>query len=205
MTDNVDGDDQEDEELDEETQDRIERVRGKRDSRPSRRRGRSRQTPESDQPPQAKQVEQDEQTAETAETAQETDMVDTNSQTETEQTEQVDNVPQAPQAEQVTQSEGAKQTTVSELEPVTQREHDTYYLDEAVREELERVYRRMSLDILEETGVDLDEQRVGGRNRYFRPLALLLGARELADMSPDELRKTVEEEDLVDDLPESEK
>ena len=202
MTDNVDGDDQEDEELDEETQDRIERVRGKRDSRPSRRRGRSRQTPESDQPPQAKQVEQDEQTAETA---QETDMVDTNSQTETEQTKQVDNVPQAPQAEQVTQSEGAKQTTMSELEPVTQREHDTYYLDEAVREELERVYRRMSLDILEETGVDLDEQRVGGRNRYFRPLALLLGARELADMSPDELRKTVEEEDLVDDLPESEK
>ena len=60
------------------------------------------------------------------------------------------------------------------------------------------------LGYAEETGVDLDEQRVGGRNRYYRPLALLLGAREIAEMSPGEVRQAIEEEDLVDDLPDSE-
>lgn len=104
-------------------------------------------------------------------------------------------VPQAEQAKVV------EQLTVAELEPVTQREHDTYYLDQNLREELERVYRRMSLDMLEAADVDLDDQRIGGRNRYFRPLALLLGAREIADMSPEELRETFEEEELIDDLP----
>lgn len=184
--------DEDGENLDEETQERVNRVRGKRESRPSRRRGNSRQAPDSEQPPQAEQAEQDKQ-ANKAE--QGDDEMDANPQTEATQE---DKSPQLPQAEQ------GEQTTVSKLEPVTQREHDTYYLDADVREELERVYRRMSLDILEETGVDLDEQRVGGRNRYYRPLALLLGAREIAEMSPGEVRQAIEEEDLVDDLPDSE-
>ena len=108
---------------------------------------------------------------------------------------------ETPQAEQ---AKVVEQPTVAELEPVTQREHDTYYLDQNLREELERVYRRMSLDMLEAADVDLDDQRIGGRNRYFRPLALLLGAREIADMSPEELRETLEEEELIDDLPDPE-
>ncbi|WP_200532196.1 hypothetical protein [Halorubrum sp. LN27] len=183
---------EDDESLDEETQERVNRVRGKRDSRPSRRRGRSKQTPEPEQTPQAEQEEQAEQSNKAE---QEADEMDANPQTEATQE---DKSPQPTQAEQ------REQTTVSKLEPVTQREHDTYYLDADVREELERVYRRMSLDILEETGVDLDEQRVGGRNRYYRPLALLLGAREIAEMSPGEVRQAIEEEDLIDDLPDSE-
>jgi len=111
-----------------------------------------------------------------------------------------------PQTEtpQAKQAKVVEQPTMAELEPVTQREHDTYYLDQNLREELERVYRRMSLDMLEAADVDLDDQRIGGRNRYFRPLALLLGAREIADMSPEELRETLEEEELIDDLPDPE-
>ncbi|MFC7188164.1 hypothetical protein [Halorubrum yunnanense] len=189
---------EDDENLDEETQERVNRVRGKRDSRPSRRRGRSKQTPEPEQTPQAAQEEQGQQTKNAE---QGTSEMDANSQTEAAQATQENKSPQPPQAEQETHATQTDQVTMSELEPVTQREHDTYYLDAEVREELERVYRRMSLDILEGTGVDLDEQRVGGRNRYYRPLALLLGARQIAEMSPSEVRSTIEEEDLIDDLP----
>jgi hypothetical protein len=110
---------------------------------------------------------------------------------------------QEEQAQQATQAEQEQQDQQGELEPVTQREHDTFYLSEEVRAELNQIYRRVSLDVLEETGVDIDDQAVGGRNRYFRPLALLLGARELQEMTPAELRETIEEENLVDDLPET--
>ncbi|WP_139043046.1 hypothetical protein [Halorubrum tropicale] len=196
MSDELDGDD---EELDKETQERVDRVRGKRDSRPSRRRRGSGTTsdrePESEQSPQAAQGEQATDAEQTTEAEREADTMTTDSQTEAGQAQKPEQPPQAAQEQQ------SNVSSVAELEPVTQREHDTYYLDEDVREELERVYRRMSLDLLEETGVDLDEQRVGGRNRYFRPLALLLGAREIADMSPEELRETVEQEGLIDDLP----
>lgn len=189
----------EEEDLDEDTQERIDRVRGKREDRPSRRRGRGQQPQQSEQPPQAEQEEQEEQAKEAKQ-----DSMDANTQTETAQADEAGDSQQPTQAAQVAQAEGEDRATVSELEPVTQREHDTYYLDEEVRDELERVYRRMSLDILEETGVDVDDQAVGGRNRYFRPLALLLGAREISDMSPAELRETLQEEELIDDLPESE-
>ena len=87
------------------------------------------------------------------------------------------------------------------LEPVTQREHDTFYLSKELWTELNKRYRRLSLDILEETGVALDDRQVGGQNQYFRPLALLLGERQIADMSPAEFRETIEQEDLIDDFP----
>lgn len=105
---------------------------------------------------------------------------------------------QEPQEEQ---AQREKQAPQAQLGPVTQREHDTFYLSEDVRGELNQMYRRVALDVLEETGIDIDDQQVGGRNRYFRPLALLLGARRLREMSPDELRDAIEAEDLVDDLP----
>ena len=105
---------------------------------------------------------------------------------------------QSTQEQQAPQVEQRKQ---EKLEPVTQREHDTFYLSKELRTELNKRYRRMSLDILEETGVDIDDQQVGGQNRYFRPLALLLGARQIAEMSPTELRETIEGEELIDDLP----
>lgn len=197
--------DEDDEELDEKTRERVDRVRGKRESRPSRRRGRSGtqsdQATNPEQAPQAAQEEQSKNAEQATKPNQEADAMTTDSQTEAGQAQESE---QPPQAEQEKQSTMSNVSTVADLGPVTQREHDTYYLDENVREELERVYRRMSLDLLEETGVDLDEQRVGGRNRYFRPLALLLGAREIADMSPEELRETVEQEGLIDDLPDEE-
>jgi len=84
---------------------------------------------------------------------------------------------------------------------VTQREHDTFYLSKELWTELNKRYRRLSLDILEETGVALDDRQVGGQNQYFRPLALLLGERQIADMSPAEFRETIEQEDLIDDFP----
>lgn len=162
--------------LDEDDEERVERTRNVR----RKRRGRER---DSQLTPQAKQEEQE------AQEKQENQEQKEDVQTET---------PQAKQAKVV------EQPTVAELEPVTQREHDTYYLNQNLREELERVYRRMSLDMLEAADVDLDDQRIGGRNRYFRPLALLLGAREIADMSPEELREALEEEELIDDLPDPE-
>lgn len=186
-----------DEELDEETRERVDRVRGKRDSRPSRRR--SRRDADAEQAPQATQEKQ-ENSSKQAEAA-DTDTMDGNTQTVTENESEKAQSEQGPQA---AQAEGEEQANVSDLDPVTQRRHDTYYLSKEVTEELERVYRRMSLTVLEETGVDLDNQRVGGRNRYYRPLALLLGARQIAEMSPAELRESIEEEDLIDDLPESE-
>jgi hypothetical protein len=111
---------------------------------------------------------------------------------QTQQPKQETQAPQAPQAQQAEQEK---------LEPVTQREHDTFYLSKELRTELNKRYRRMSLDLLEETGVDIDDQRVGGQNRYFRPLALLLGARQIEEMSSSELRETIEQEELIDDLP----
>ena len=190
-------DDDETDVLDEEDEDRLNRVRGKRDSRPSRRRSRSGEPEQAEQAPQAEQAEG----AEDSGSPMKTDTTTAAGQDEqAQQAEEPDVEQQPPQAEQASVSE---RPNVSQLEPVTSRRHDTYYLSDDVTSELERVYRRMSLDVLEETGVDLDDQRVGGRNRYFRPLALLLGARQIAEMSPDELRETIEEEDLIDDLPEA--
>ncbi|UHQ96454.1 hypothetical protein [Natrinema halophilum] len=188
----------EDDPLEDEDRNRLDRVKGKRDRR-SRQRGRSRteepqapqaeQSPRAQQPPQAKQGDGD---------------GDGNTQTEAPQAQQEPMGPQTTGAKDVAQSPQAEQTQQSQqekLEPVTQREHDTFYLSEDVRSELNQIYRRVALDVLEETGVDIDDQQIGGRNRYFRPLALLVGARELREMSPDELRETIENESLVDDLP----
>jgi FtsZ-interacting cell division protein ZipA len=172
-----------DDPLDEENHERIDRVRGKRDGRRSRQQ--AQQAQGEDQAPQEQQGQQGPQAE------QETTSGGENSQTE------------PAQAQQATQGEQEQQAQQEKLEPVTQREHDTFYLSEDVRSELNQIYRRVSLDVLEETGVDIDDQAVGGRNRYFRPLALLLGAQELQDMTPAELRETIEQEGLIDDLPET--
>jgi len=176
-----------DEEIDEDDQERINRVRGKRDSRRSRRDTEEADSSQAAQSKQAKQVNKEQQPQQAPQGQQGSKSEDTTTVTQQQQ--------QAPQAEQATQEKQEK------LEPVTQREHDTFYLSKELRTELNKRYRRMSLDILEETGVDIDDQQVGGQNRYFRPLALLLGAREIAEMSPAELRETIEQEELIDDLP----
>lgn len=181
--------DDEDEALTDEDKDRIERVKGKRRQR-DRQRSRSRtqeeQAPQEQRAPQAEQGQQENRDG------------NDNQQTRAPQAQQEPMDSQATEAAGEAQAPRAAQ---EQLEPVTQREHDTFYLSEDVRDELNQIYRRVALDVLEETGVDIDDQQVGGRNRYFRPLALLLGARELRGMTPDELRETIEDEDLVDDLP----
>lgn len=181
------------ENLNESDQERIDRVRGKRDNRRSRRdTGTANETQEqqvehmeqeqqSKQAPQGQQAKQDSGGGGSADVAE-----------QAQQTQQPKQEKQAPQAQQAKQEK---------LEPVTQREHDTFYLSKELRTELNKRYRRMSLDLLEETGVDIDDQRVGGQNRYFRPLALLLGARQIEEMSSSELRETIEQEELIDDLP----
>lgn len=163
--------------LEEGDEERANRTRGIR----KRGRGRREREEQGEQGPQEEQAPQAEQAP----------VSDDDQQTET------------PQAQQAERAEQVEQVTVSNLEPVTGRRHDTFYLGDDVASELEQIYRRVSLRLLEETGVDLDDQRVGGRNRYFRPLALLLGARQLQQMSSDELRKTIESEELIDDLPET--
>lgn len=176
-----------DESLSEEDQERIERVQGKRRSRQrSRSRTQKEQAPQEQGAPQAKQTHQEDRDG------------DRDQETEAPQAKQE---PMDSQATDATDAAQAPQAQQAELEPVTKRGHDTFYLAEDVRDELNKVYRRVALDVLEETGVDIDDQQVGGRNRYFRPLALLLGARQLEGMSPEELRETIEDEGLVDDLP----
>lgn len=171
------------ENLNESDQERIDRVRGKRDNRRSRRdSGTANETQE-------QQVEQTEQEQQAQQAEQDSTGGGSTAVGEQAQQTQPKQKAQAPQAEQ------------EKLEPVTQREHDTFYLSKEMRTELNKRYRRMSLDLLEETGVDIDDQRVGGQNRYFRPLALLLGARQIEEMSSSELRETIEQEELIDDLP----
>lgn len=173
-----------DDEIDEDDQERLDRVRGKRDSRRSRRDADQADDSQAAQVAQAQQAQQEEQGK------QEPNGGDTTP---------VEQQPtQQQQGEQAPQAEQRKQ---EKLEPVTQREHDTFYLSKELRTELNKRYRRMSLDILEETGVDIDDQQVGGQNRYFRPLALLLGSSQIAEMSPAELRETIEQEELIDNLP----
>lgn len=183
-----------DDELDEDDQERLNRVRGKRDGRRSRRRS-AEQATEEEQEPQAQQADQspqDQQMQQPPQAAQAEESEEANRST---------GAPQAQQGKQAEQAQQPERTPQDQLEPVTKRGHDTFYLSEEIRAELNRTYRRVALDVLEETGVDIDDQAVGGRNRYFRPLALLVGARELESMSPAELRETLEDEDLVDDLP----
>lgn len=180
-----------DADIDDEDQERIDRISGKRNNRRSRRRSEEAADEEqqASQPEQEQQVQQMQQGQQAAQAGESTDQ---NHSTETQQ---------AQQGPQATQEEQAERLPQAKLEPVTQRGHDTFYLSEEIRDELNRIYRRVALDVLEETGVDIDGHEVGGRNRYFRPLALLVGARQLESMSPSELRETLEDEDLIDDLP----
>lgn len=187
-----DEDEAEGEPLSEKDQDRIQRVQGKRRNRPSRQRGRSpQQEQQGQQSPQAEQEPQENREDEQNRTAKEPQAQES-METQTSETAEEEQPPQAQQEQQANQAA---------LEPVTQREHDTFYLAEDVRNELNMAYRRVAMNVLEQTGVDIDGQQIGGRNRYFRPLALLLGARELQEMSSEELRDAIEQEDLIDDLP----
>ncbi|MHC3439567.1 hypothetical protein ACYJ1Y_16115 [Natrialbaceae archaeon A-gly3] len=181
---------------------RLDRVRGKRDARPSRaRHRRPSRTQQEEQAPQGQQSQEGDQPPQAQQGEQASREDEKNHQQESAQAQQAPQETMDTQAQNSTEEKQAQQAQQAKLEPVTKREHDTFYLDENVRAELNRIYRRVALDVLEETGVDIEDQSVGGRNRYFRPLALLLGARELQEMTPEELRKTIEEEGLVDDLP----
>lgn len=186
------------ENLDEDDQKRIDRVRGKRGRRQSRRSSSNREDQQAKQVQQEEQAQQGEQAQQEkkAEQVKDSEPVDA-----TTTNKQMSNTQQANKSTREQQGKQAPQAQQAKLGPVTNREHDTFYLSQDVRDELNQIYRRVSLNILEETGVDIDDQAIGGRNRYFRPLALLLGARKLQEMSPAELRETLEKEDLVDDLP----
>ncbi|ELZ01575.1 hypothetical protein [Natrialba aegyptia] len=174
-----------DETLTEEDQERLERVQGKRKRRPRRQSKQGKQEPQEPQEEQSPQEEGNE----------------NENQQEAQQAPRAKQNQMETQTAQSTESEQEEQAQQATLEPVTQREHDTFYLSKDVRAELNAVYRRVALDVLEETGIDIENQSIGGRNRYFRPLALLVGARELQRMSSDELLEMIEDESLVDDLP----
>ncbi|WP_058997728.1 hypothetical protein [Haloarcula sp. CBA1127] len=80
-----------------------------------------------------------------------------------------------------------------EEQPVTERRHDTYYLRDDLRKEVNRLTVGTFAEVEATHGVDLDT------NRHRRPLLLLLGAERLAEMDDDEILSKLVDEDVLDD------
>jgi len=89
----------------------------------------------------------------------------------------------APQAEQASQTE---------QEPVTNREHSTFYLDEDLLSLLRRRRMEMNLKLDEEYGFEPE------KNRHFRPLLLYLGVKQLEEMSATDIIDALDTTDILD-------
>ena len=115
-----------------------------------------------------------------------------------EQTGQTGQTGQTEQREQNEQKEHRSQTEQTtprpEVRPVKERAHDTYYL----REDLQRELRRLVDPTVTEAEVELDVDLE--TNRHVRPLLLLLGARRLHDLEPEEIAELLNKEDVLDSL-----
>lgn len=111
---------------------------------------------------------------------------------QTPQTEQDGQGMKEEQDEQDKQDEKGEQGEQEKLAPVTEREHDTYYLSKELRAELRRVGARFQLEYEAERDASLE------KNRHIRPAMLYLGAQRLQEMSPDEFDELSQRVDVLD-------
>lgn len=79
-------------------------------------------------------------------------------------------------------------------EPVTERDHSTFYLHEDLSNELRRAWLEMQMSFIDEYGFEPE------KNRHFRPLVLYLGAQKIKEMDTDEIASTLNTTDILDSI-----
>lgn len=82
--------------------------------------------------------------------------------------------------------------TDESLPPITDRQHTTFYLSDALRTELTDARVSMEYELQREYGFEME------KNRHFRPLALYLGARKIKTMSAEEIADILDTTDVLD-------
>lgn len=95
-------------------------------------------------------------------------------------------------------SSESKTSKTWEEEPVSDRTNHSFYLRDDLKLAVRRAATPALLDFEEAYGADLSDSK--HRNRHYRPLLLLLGARALGDLDPDEIYDLLESEDVLDDV-----
>ena len=182
--------------------DRAQRVRDRR----SRRDRRDRREPDGDMSESDEQESDTSQTSVSSQTAQtdqlsQTEQTDGNSESQTEQSSQTTQIEQTDQSQSAdttsqmsqTQSDTTDEQPLNE-QPIKERTHETFYLRDDLRRELRRVTGQANLDF--EMAFDTELEK----NRHLRPLLLYLGAKELEAMEPAEIKDTLLETDLLDNV-----
>jgi hypothetical protein len=145
------------------------------------RRGRSRRN-QSSQSSQTDQTEQAKQTDDSDEGASSSQM---SQPAETEQTEQM---------------EQTEEESVPAETPLKERTHATYYLLDALTEDVDIRLDELNLELKRDHGPEATLEK----NRHWRPLLIDLGLEAVAEMDPDEVRERLDETDRLDDAPRSE-
>lgn len=87
-----------------------------------------------------------------------------------------------------------------EDEAVSERTNHSFYLRDDLKLAIRREVTPALLDFEETYGADLSDTK--HRNRHYRPLLLLLGARALGDLDPEKIHELLETEDVLDDIQE---
>jgi hypothetical protein len=92
-----------------------------------------------------------------------------------------------------TQSDTTDEQPLNE-QPIKERTHETFYLRDDLRREIRRTSGQANLDFEMAFNTELE------KNRHLRPLLLYLGAKELEAMEPAEIKDTLLETDLLDNV-----
>jgi hypothetical protein len=92
-----------------------------------------------------------------------------------------------------TQSDTSDDQPLNE-QPIKERTHETFYLREDLRRELRRISGQANLDFEMEFNTELE------KNRHLRPLLLHLGAKQLENMTPEEIENALDETNILDSV-----